>query len=193
MQRTGRNGPCRPCPSTERRSTSRSLSMSVTRPTNRSVTPRRDTRRSVTPIRRGRAGKGPLGHLEEETSQEVEELREYELHSFESQHEPNSQADMAPVTTRGVSKTQAPRDHHRVSPQTGKGRVGHPPVPPEAGDPAATLLHNVRWWFSPCRQGGMPPFRYDGAIDLWRKTVLAFSGDRVYLLQRDDPMQTLIP
>ena len=39
----------------------------------------------------------------------------------------------------------------------------------------------------------MPPFKYDGAIDQWRKIVLAFSGDRVYIMQRDDPMSTPIP
>ena len=38
----------------------------------------------------------------------------------------------------------------------------------------------------------MPPFRYDGAIDAWRK-VLAFSNDRIYIMQRDDPMSTPIP
>ena len=112
----------------------------VTRQTARSVTPRRDARRSVTPTRRGRAGRGPLGNLEEETFQEVEEFEEHLLNSFE-----------------------------------------------------ATLLHNIRWWFYPCKQGGMPPFKYDGAIDQWRKTVVAFSGDRVYIMQRDDPMASPIP
>ena len=73
------------------------MSTSVTRQTGRSATPRRDTRRSVTPTRRGRAGKGPLGNLAEETFQEVEELREYQLDSFESQPEPNSQAEMVSV------------------------------------------------------------------------------------------------
>ena len=34
---------------------------------------------------------------------------------------------------------------------------------------------------------------YDGAIDQWRKTVMAFSGDRVYIMQRDDPMASPIP
>ena len=67
-------------------------------------------------------------------------------------------------------------------------------VPPEAKDPQKTLLHNVRWWFFPCRQGGMPPFRWDGAIDAWRKTIMAFSNDRIHIMQRDDdPMHTLIP
>ena len=62
------------------------------------------------------------------------------------------------------------------------------PVPPEARDPEATLLHNIRWWFYPCKQG-----EYDGAIDQWRKTVMAFSGDGVYIMQRDDVMGTPIP
>ena len=39
----------------------------------------------------------------------------------------------------------------------------------------------------------MPPFRWDGAIDAWRKTVLAFANERIYVLLRDDPMHTLIP
>ena len=56
-----------------------------------------------------------------------------------------------------------------------------------------TLLHNIRWWFYPCRKGSLPPFGYDGAIDGWRKTVLAFSNDRIYIMQRDDPMSTPIP
>ena len=67
------------------------------------------------------------------------------------------------------------------------------PVLPEARDNEATLLHHFRWWFYPCKKGSMPPFKYDGAIDQWRKTVLAFSGDRVYIMQRDDPMSTPIP
>ena len=71
------------------------------------------------------------------------------------------------------------------------GRLG--PVPPEARDNEMTLLHNIRWWFYPCKRGSLPPFRYDGAIDAWRKTVLAFSNDRIYIMQRDDPMSTPIP
>ena len=67
------------------------------------------------------------------------------------------------------------------------------PIPPEARDVEGTLLHNVRWWLYPCKQGGMPPFKYDGAIDQWRKTVMAFSGERVYIMQRDDPMASPIP
>ena len=67
------------------------------------------------------------------------------------------------------------------------------PVPQEARDNPATLLHNIRCWFYPCKQGGMPPFKYDGAIDQWRKTVMAFSGDRIYIMQRDDPTSTPIP
>ena len=39
------------------------------------------------------------------------------------------------------------------------------PVPPAARDNELTLLHNIRWWFYPCRKGSLPPFRYDGAID----------------------------
>ena len=67
------------------------------------------------------------------------------------------------------------------------------PVPFEAKDNEATLLHNFRWWFFRCKKGSMPPFKYDGAIDQWRKSVLAFSGDRVYIMQRDDPMSTPVP
>ena len=175
-------------------------------PTNRSVTPTRDTRLDAAPLDEQARG------LEEETLQEVEELREHELDSFESQHEPNSQADVAPVmgidrddsdpNMPGASRLDVPelvelarrkrRETIIAYPRTGKdGWMS--PVPAEAGGPAATLLHNVRWWFFPCKQGGMPPFKYDGAIDLWRKTVVASSEDRVYLLQRDDPMHTLIP
>ena len=39
----------------------------------------------------------------------------------------------------------------------------------------------------------MPPFRWDGATDAWKKTALAFSNERIYILQHDDPMQTSIP
>ena len=60
------------------------MSTSVTRHTGRSVTPRRDTRRSVTPARRGRVGVRPLVNLEEESPQEVESLRRYELDSFKN-------------------------------------------------------------------------------------------------------------
>ena len=44
------------------------------------------TRRSVTPSRRGRVGVKPQARLDEETFQEVEAVREYELDSFESGH-----------------------------------------------------------------------------------------------------------
>ena len=39
----------------------------------------------------------------------------------------------------------------------------------------------------------MPPFKGDGASERWSKTVVAFSNDRMYFLQRDDPVHTLIP
>ena len=54
------------------------------------------------------------------------------------------------------------------------------PVPPIGRDPQNTLS-----------DGGFSPFRWDGAIDNWRKTVVAFSNDRIYIMQRDD--HTLIP
>ena len=37
----------------------------------------------------------------------------------------------------------------------------------------------------------MPPFKYDGAVDQWRKTVV--SDERVFVIQRDDPMASPIP
>ena len=188
-----------PSPSTERRSRSRSASTSVTRQSNRSATPRRDNRRSVTPTRRGRAGRGPLGNLEEETLQEVEEFEEHLLESFENYPEPTCQATMVSVNgydrddleprkpwasrldiTELVEMARRKRredimDYPRKPCKD--GWMG--PVPQEARDNPATLLHNIRWWFYPSKQGGMPPFKYDGAIDQWRKTVMAFSGDRV--------------
>ena len=87
-------------PSTERRrSRSRSVSMSVTRRTGRSVTPSQGSRRSVTPTRRGRVGPGPLGGLGEETLlQEIEALEEHTLDSFDSIAEPTNQAVMVRVT-----------------------------------------------------------------------------------------------
>ena len=54
------------------------------------------------PTRRGRAGRGPLGDLEKETPQEVEEFEEHLLDSFESQPEPSSQADK--VSVNGVDR-----------------------------------------------------------------------------------------
>ena len=41
----------------------------------------------------------------------------------------------------------------------------------------------------------MPRLKWDGTIDGWRKrkTVLAFSNERIYIMQRDDPMHTPIP
>ena len=39
----------------------------------------------------------------------------------------------------------------------------------------------------------MPLFKWDGAIDGFRKTLLAFSNERIYIMQRDDPLRTLIP
>ena len=92
-----------PSPSTERRrSRSRSASTSVTRQTGRSATPRRDARRSLSPARRGRAGRGPLGNLEEETLHEVEEFEEHLLDSFASYPEPTRQATM--VSVNGIDR-----------------------------------------------------------------------------------------
>ena len=181
-----------PSQSTERRSRSRSASTSVTRQTGRSVTPKRD-RRSVTPTRRGRAGRGPLNDLEEETLQEVEEFD-----AFENFPEPLSQATMVRVNGYDRDdlephKPWASRlDHTELVEMARRQRreviQNYPrkpckdgwmgPVLPEARDNEATLLHNFRWWFYPCKKGSMPPFKYDGAIDQWRKTVLAFSGRR---------------
>ena len=59
--------------------------------------PLKRDRRSVTPTRRGRAGRGPLNNLEEETLQEVEEFEEHLLESFENSPEPLSQATMVSV------------------------------------------------------------------------------------------------
>ena len=175
-----------PSPSTGRRSRSRSVSTSVTRQTGRSVTPtpRRD-RRSVTPTRRGRAGRGPLNNLEEETLQEVEEFEEHLLESFENFPEPLSQATM--VCVNGYDrddlephKPWASRlDHTELVEMARRQRreviQDYPrkpckdgwmgPVAFEARDNEATLLHNFRWWFFHCKKGSMPPFRYDGAID----------------------------
>ena len=199
-----------PSPSTERRGRSRSASTSVTRQSNRSAAPRRDARR-VTPTRRGRAGRGQLGNLEEETLQEVEEFEEHLLQSFKNYPESTCQATMVSVNSYDRNDLEphkpwasrlditelvemARRKRREVIMNYPRkpckdGWMG--PVPPEASE--ATLLHNIRWWFYPCKQGGMPPFKYDGAIDQWRKTVMAFSGDRIYIMQRDDPMSTPIP
>ena len=202
-------------PSTERRrSRSRSVSTSVTRRTGRSVTPSQGSRRSVTPTRRGRVGPGPLGGLGEETLQEIEALEEYTLDSFDSITEPTSQAVMVSVIgydrddLEGHLPWASRLDHTEVVEMARRRRremLGgdYPkkpvkdgwlgPVSAEARDNELTLLHNIRWWFYPCRKGSLPQFRYDGAIDGWRKTVLAFSGNRIYIMQRDDPMSTPIP
>ena len=54
------------------------------------------------------------------------------------------------------------------------------PVPPEARDNQGTLLHNIKWWFYPCKQGGMPPFKYDGATNgerpLWLSQAIEFTS-----------------
>ena len=149
---------CRPYSFDRKASRSRSASTSVTTPTNRSFTPRRDTRRSATRTRTARAGKGPLGHLAQETFQEVEELREYELDSFESQHEPNSQADMRPRSGHAMGVHLDVAELVELARRKRRETIiAYPPIPPEVRDPEATLLHNVRWWLFPCGQGGMPP------------------------------------
>ena len=143
----------------------------------------------------------------------MEEFEEHLLESFENFPEPLSQATM--VSVNGYDrddmephKPWASRlDHTELVEMARRQRreviQNYPrkpckdgwmgPVLPEARDNEATLLHNFRWWFYPCKKGSMPPFKYDGAIDQWRKTVLAFSGDQVYIMQRDDPMSTPIP
>ena len=91
-----------PSPSTERRSRSRSASTSVTchgpkcYPTQEHSAHRNsDTERTS---RQG-AARSPGGRK----SQEVEELREYQLDSFESQPEPNSQIEMTKVITASTA------------------------------------------------------------------------------------------
>ena len=145
-------------------------------------------------------GKGPLGNLEGENSRKWK-LREYAMDSFESQPEPNTQAEMVSTnwidrddwshTNRGL-QGDVPELIELARRKRREVIIAYPrkpckdgwmgPVPPEARDPEATLLHNVRWWFYPCKQGGMPPFKYDGAIDQWRKTVVAFSGDHAFIM-----------
>ena len=130
----------------------------------------------------------------EETLQEVEEFEEHLLESFKNYPEPTCQATM--VSVNGYDRTDL--EPHKPSASRlditelvemarckrrevimnyprkpcKDGWMG--PVPPEARDNEGTLLHNIRWWFYPCKQGGMPPFKYDGAIDQWGKTVMAF-------------------
>ena len=144
----------------------------------------------------------------------MEGLEEYTLDSFESIAEPTSQAVMVCVTGYDRDDLEghlpwASRLEHAELVEMARRRrreilgADYPkkpvkdgwlgPVPPEARDNELTLLYNARWWFFPCKRGSLPPFRYDGAIDAWRKTVLAFSNDRIYLIQRDDPMSTPIP
>ena len=144
----------------------------------------------------------------------MEVLEEYTLDSFDSIAEPTSQAVMVCVTGYDRDNLEghlpwASRLEHAELVEMARRRrreilggdyIKKPvkdgwlgPVPPEARDNESTLLHNVRWWFFPCKRGSLPPFRYDGAIDAWRKTVLAFSNDRIYIMQRDDPMSTPIP
>ena len=145
----------------------------------------------------------------------MEALEEYTLDSFDSIAEPTSQEVMVRVTGYDRDDLEghlpwASRLEHaelvemarrrRRCEMLGRDYPKKPikdgwlgPVPPEARDNESTLLHNVRWWFFPCKRGSLPPFRYDGAIDAWRKTVLAFSNDRMYIMQRDDPMSTPIP
>ena len=102
------------------------------------------------------------------TPQDVEAVREYELDSFENQLEPTCQADM---------------QHVIFIDRDGRNPICY-------GRPAPQFALVV----FPCNNmGDMPPFKWDGAIERWRKTVVAFSNDRMYMLQRDDPMHTLIP
>ena len=159
-----------------RRSRSRSVSTSVTRRTGRSVTPSQGSRRSVTPTRRGRVGPGPLGGLGEETLQEMEALEEYTLDSFDSIAEPTSQEVMVRVTGYDRDDAEghlpwASRLEHAELVEMARRRrreilggdyakkpikdgwLG--PVPPEARDNELTLLHNVRWWFFPCKRGSL--------------------------------------
>ena len=177
---------------------------SVTRQRGRSVTPRRDTRRVA---RRGRAGRGLLGDLEEETPQEVEELEEHLLDSFESQPEPSSQADM--VSVNGVDRDDleprkpwpsrldvaelvelARRKRREVIiayPQKPckDGWMG--PVPPEARDPEATLLHNVRWWFYPkgeCRRSSTTERLTSEERPLWLSQAIACTSCNAITLWR---------
>ena len=90
-----------------------------------------------------------------------------------------------------VAGTHCKRIEHCLANVRRPGREGWlGPAPVSDRDPAMTLLHNLRWWPFPCSRGGM---QWDGAIDGWRKTVLAFSNERIHIMQRDDPMHTLIP
>ena len=146
-----------------RRSRSRSPSTSVTRQTGRSTSPRREARRSLSPARRGRAGRGPLGNLEEETLHEVEEFEEHLLDSFESYPEPTcvsvngiDRDDMEP-TKPWASRLDITELVEMARRKRREVIMNYPrkpckdgwmgPVPPEARDNDATLLHNTRWWF----------------------------------------------
>ena len=186
----------------------RSVSTSVTRRTGRSVTPSQGSRRSVTPTRRGRVGPGPLGGLGEETLQEMEALEEYTLDSFDSIAEPTSQEVMVRVTgyDRDDLEGHLPwafRLEHAELVEMARRRrreiLGgdYPkkpikdgwlgPAPPEARDNELTLLHNVRWWFFPCKKKSLPPFRYDGAIDAWSwlsQTIVSISCSATILCRR---------
>ena len=200
-----------PSPSTGKRSRSRSASTSVTRQSNRSATPRRDARRphvvdeqvedrSATwkrkLSRRWRYSKSTCSNPSR-TTQNPHVRRPWYPLTVMSVPIWNHTIHAHPGLTLLTELVEMARRKRRevVMNYPRKpckdGWMG--PVPPEARDNEGTLLHNIRWWFYPCKQGGMPPFKYDGAIDQWRKTVMAFSGDRIYIMQRDDAMSTPIP
>ena len=126
----------------------------------------------------------------------MEEFEEHSLESFENYPEPTCQATMVSVNAYDrddlephkpwasrLDITELVEMARRKRKPCKDGWMG--PVPQEARDNPATLLHNIRWWFYPCKQRSMPPFKYDGAIDEWRKTVMAFSGDRCRRLSLD--------
>ena len=138
-------------------------------------------------------------------------MEEYTLHSFNSIAEPTSQEVMVRVTGYDRDDLEghlpwASRLEHAELVEMARRRrreILQEKLPQEAYKGRVVRPRTSRskgQWVNPasqCQVVVLPVQEgeacHHSAIDAWRKTVLAFSNDRIYIMQRDDPMSTPIP
>ena len=202
------------------RSRSRSRSMSQARQMLGTPRPRSSRSCSVTASRKGAHGRPSqdapapvlMDQVVEETAHDIIDATVHEIDVYENTLEPQSPAEIHKLIGMDfddpaegipwasgltwedlVEATRRIRDNHVTRfPRKPKKDGWYGPV--GLGKPMdQTVMHNLRYWYLPTSGGYIPKVKWDGALENWRKTMIAFANNRLYFLLRDVPMHAPVP